>query len=97
MKRVLTIILFLILATLSAQFYKLYIINRKLSGELFSAKEKVSGFLEENKKLQADLEYFAVPENLEKELRGQFNYKKPGEKLIIAVPPKSTTTVTTEL
>ena len=55
MKRVLTIILFLILATLSAQFYKLYIINRKLSGELFSAKEKVSGFLEENKKLQADL------------------------------------------
>ena len=53
---------------------------------------KTDFFKKENFELQADLEYYARPENLEKELRSRFNYKKPGEKLIIIVPPKEATT-----
>ena len=34
----------------------------------------------------------AISANLVKELRSRFNYKKPGEKLIIVVPPKEATT-----
>jgi len=36
----------------------------------------------DNAKLKADLQYFAEPENLAKELKAKFDYKKPGEKLI---------------
>jgi len=88
MKRVLAIILIVISLALLWQFYQLYLQNRILSDSLSVTKEKVDNFQEENLKFQADLEYFTEPENLEKELRSRFNYKKPGEKLIIIVPPK---------
>ncbi len=42
--------------------------------------------------LQSDYEFLQNPDNLEKELRARFNYKIPGEKLVIIVPPSSTTT-----
>jgi len=43
--------------------------------------------------LQAETEYLSNPINLQKELRSQFNYKKPGETMVIIVPqaaPSST-------
>ena len=40
-------------------------------------------------RMESDLNYYLNPENLEKELRSKFNYKKSGEKLIIVVPPKN--------
>jgi len=36
--------------------------------------------------LLGDIEYFSNPKNLAKELKSKFNYKNPGEKLIIVVP-----------
>ncbi len=53
-------------------------------------------------KRHSDLEeqaaYITDKDNLEKELRSHFNYKKPGENVIVVVPPKgaSTTTSTNE-
>lgn len=39
--------------------------------------------------LQAQTEYLSNPANLEKELRAEFNYTKPGEKMIIIVPAQT--------
>jgi cell division protein FtsB len=37
--------------------------------------------------LEAEQKYLANPANMVKELRARFNYKKPGETMIIIVPP----------
>ena len=89
-KRILTIILLLVVLALMWQLYQLFLQNRKLGETLSSIEDRVNNFSKENLQFQADLEYFLNPENLEKELRSRFNYKKPGEKLIIVVPPKDT-------
>jgi Septum formation initiator len=41
--------------------------------------------------LQLEVQYLANPLNLEKELRAQFNYKKPGETMLIIVPGPTST------
>ena len=88
MKRLIIIILFLALAALIFQFYQLYLYHSELKLTFTALKKKLISFKDENFRLQADLEYFQETENLEKELRSRFNYKKPGEKLIIVVPQK---------
>lgn len=50
---------------------------------------KLDQVVMDQERLQADLEYIINPANLEKELRQRFNYREPGEKLIIIVPPQS--------
>jgi len=80
---------------LSRQLFQLYQQNRSLSAVLANLNARVDNFTKENKELYADIKYFSEPENLLKSLRSQFNYKKPGEKLIIVVPPKSQNTATT--
>ncbi len=89
MKRILTIILLLAVIALLWQLFQLYLQNSGLNNNLGVIEKKLNSLSEENGKFQADLEYFAFPENLEKELRSRFNYKKQGEKLIIVVPPKT--------
>lgn len=89
MKRILTVILLLAVAALLWQLIQLYMQNSALKSSLGVIEDKLNNLNEENGKFQADLEYFASPENLEKELRSKFNYKKPGEKIIIVVPPKA--------
>ena len=42
--------------------------------------------------LTADYNFYLNPANLEKELRARFNYRLPGEKLIIIVPPRTSST-----
>ena len=42
--------------------------------------------------LQEEMQYLSNPANLEKELRSQFNYKKPGETMVIIVPATTSTT-----
>lgn len=42
-------------------------------------------------KMQADLNYYANPENLEKEIRARFNYRLVGEKMFIIIPDASST------
>jgi len=45
----------------------------------------------DNERLRAEIEYYANPENLEKELRARFNYRDPDEKTLIFVAPASST------
>jgi cell division protein FtsB len=44
--------------------------------------------------LQEETQYLSNPANLEKELRARFNYKKPGETMVIIVPDATSTTST---
>jgi hypothetical protein len=45
--------------------------------------------------LQSEVQYLANPLNLEKELRARFNYKKPGETMIVIVPAETSTATKT--
>jgi len=81
-------------AFISVLVYELYGLHSELSvvenrfADLSIEKESL---LKENEKLQANIEYFSNPYNLEKELRARFNVRLPGEKLIIVVPPTGET------
>lgn len=86
MKRILTIVLFVVFLVLLWQLHQLYKQNQELRDAFSLIEEKVNAFKAENLQFQADIEYFSNPQNLEKELRSRYNYKKPGEKLIILVP-----------
>ena len=89
MKRIITIVLLLILSVLLYQVYQLYRYQGGLQKVFSDLSLRVAALRTESLNLQADLNYFKEPENLEKELRAKFNYKNPGEKLIIVVPPKT--------
>lgn len=89
-------LLVLIIGSLLWELYHLYLLNKSLGEDLAILEERVAAFTDESAVLQADLTYFAEPENLLKELRARFNYKKPGEKLIIVVSPEKSTTTSAQ-
>ncbi len=43
-------------------------------------------------KLKNEMQYYSNSANVEKTLRGEFNYKAPGEKLLIIVPKNQSST-----
>ena len=88
MQKTVKISLIFVLLVIFYQLYQLFSYHRVLQFSASALDKRLKAFKEENLQLQADLEYFQEPENLVKELRSRFNYKKPGEKLIIIVPPK---------
>ena len=67
---------------LGVQLFSFYSSNAQLSRKLDSLNGEAGDLTKENDLLKADLSYYAEPENLAKELRAKFDYKKPGEKLI---------------
>ena len=58
----------------------------RLNGELAKLNERIGKVDEENSRLRAEIDYFSIPENLEKKLKTEFNYRKPDEKMLIIVP-----------
>ncbi len=86
MKLIIIIILLIILIVVSVQIYFFLKENRQLKIKLDNLNTKISALTKENVEIQSEIEYFSFPENLEKELRQKFNYKKPGEKMVIIVP-----------
>ncbi len=67
---------------LSVQLFRLYQSNSDLDSRLSAAQAEASELAGEQARLQADVEYLAIPENLAKELKTRFDFKRPGEKLI---------------
>lgn len=67
---------------LSVQLVRTYMNNLSLADILENAKNELGALRTENQQLKDDLEYYSVPENLEKELKSKFDYKRPGETLI---------------
>lgn len=79
-------ILVLIIAVVSAQAFGLFRKGYGMGKQLRASKEKMEALSKENEELQAQLNYFSREENLEKELRAKFNYKRPDEKVMIITP-----------
>lgn len=71
-----------ILGALSIQLYHLYKNNGSLEAKLNEAERETAALAHEAQLLKSDIGYFSESENLAKELKSKFDYKKPGEKLI---------------
>jgi len=83
------IILVALMALVGVQVYRLNNQRIKLENEFSKISPRIESLERENTSLKQDLEYFANPENLLKELKSKFNYKLPDEKMIIVVPPRN--------
>ncbi len=79
-------VLCIILAALSVQMYLIFKERNRLKTDLDDLDNRLQALVKENADLQSEIEYFSHPENLEKELREKFNYKRSDEKMIIVVP-----------
>lgn len=66
--------------------YKMEKQNRSLQSSLNDLQTESENLASENKKLQDNIRYFSLPENLLKEARALFNYRQPGEKMLIIIP-----------
>ena len=87
MPRLLTFfILMVILLVILTQIYFILKERYQLKKELANLSSKLDSIINENAFLKSEINYFSYPENLEKELRSKFNYKKPGEEMIIITP-----------
>ncbi len=95
MKVVVAVILSVILVLVGMQVYSFFAQERQLSADLADIETRLTKAKYDGAKLQAEVQYLANPLNLEKELRARFNYKKPGETMIILVPAQSSTASTT--
>ncbi len=63
------------------------------AGKIYSDyKVKLDKAKIDEQKLEDELNYYSNQANILKELKGQFNYKAPGEKLMIIVPKNQTST-----
>lgn len=81
-----TALLLIILIIILAQLYFIFQDNRRLGSELKNLNARAETLSVDNDKVKSEIEYYSHPENIEKELRSRFNYKKPGEKMMIIVP-----------
>lgn len=86
MKRVAIIVLAIMLTLLGVQVYSLNSKRASLKGGLSKINGQIEMLEQENENLKSDLAYFSDTQNLIKELKSKFNYKRPGEKLIIVAP-----------
>jgi len=49
-------------------------------------KAEINSIVEDNKEIEEDINYYSDNNNLEKELKSRFNYKREGEEVMIIVP-----------
>ncbi len=85
-KQITYILSLLIVGYLGWQAYVLQDERFELKGEFDQLQSQQRALEADNARLQAEIEYLSDPHNLEKELRGRFNYRSPNETLIIVVP-----------
>jgi cell division protein FtsB len=83
------IFIFIVLVFVGWQAFGFWRQEKSLNANLSDVESRLAAAQSDEANLQAETQYLANPANLEKELRAQFNYKKPGETMIIIVPPQS--------
>jgi len=86
MRIALIIILSIVLIGISAQIYLVLKERNQLKNDLADLNGKMSALAKENADMKSAIQYFSIPENLAKELKSKFNYKEPGEKMMVVVP-----------
>jgi len=70
--------------------------ERSLNAQLDAIQAQLAKTQTQGAYLQQDVQYLANPANLEKELRSRFNYKKPGENMVIIVPNETSTATSSQ-
>lgn len=82
-------------AFLGTQIYEFWIKARDQDVQYNLLREKFEKLTQANHDIKAKLDLYARPENLEKEMRLRFNYKKPDETMLILVPAPSSSVSST--
>ncbi len=88
MKAFLISILCLVSLFLGYQVYTLYAERKVVRAEASQVQQKLTTLEDDQAKLKDDVGYFSDIRNLAKELKSLFNYKRPGEHMMIIVPKK---------
>ena len=91
MKIVAAIVLAIILIFVGARMYSFFAQERQLGVDLADIEARLTRAKFDEANLQEEAQYLASPINLEKELRARFNYRKPGETMVVIVPSQSST------
>lgn len=65
------------------------------AAQLEQVRAKYQAAAADNAALSQEQQYYQRPENVEKELRARFNYRRSDEKLMILVPEESASASTT--
>jgi cell division protein FtsB len=95
MKIAAAIALCVILLFVGGRIYAFFVQERQLAGELADIEARLTKAKYDEASLRDEVQYLANPANLEKELRARFNYKKPGETMIVIVPAQTSTATST--
>jgi cell division protein FtsB len=88
------VVLSLFLILIGVQVYSFVAQEWSLGSQLADVQTNLTKAKTQETSLQEENQYLSNPENLEKELRARFNYKKPGETMVIIVPNTTSTTST---
>jgi len=88
-------VLSLLLIVLGVQVFTFVRQEGQLGGQLADVQANLTKAQQQEADLQQETQYLANPVNLMKELRERYNYKKPGETMVIIVPTASTTVTST--
>ena len=89
MKVIFWIIIVVVASGLGYQIYTLAKERETLKKEAREATAKLEALQTEEQKLKEESVYYSDVRNLSKELKSLFNYKKPGEHMLIIVPEKT--------
>lgn len=65
---------------------------RAVSAQRAALEEKRAALEERHRALEEQARFVSDPDQLEQELRSRYNYKRPGENVIVVVPPQGTST-----
>jgi cell division protein FtsB len=88
------VVLSVFLVLIGVQVYSFVAQEWSLGSELADVQTNLTKAQTQETSLQEENQYLSNPDNLEKELRARFNYKKPGETMVIIVPDATSTTST---
>ncbi len=89
------VVLIIVIILVGTQVYGFFMQERQLGTNLADIEARLTQAQTDEANLQSEVQYLANPLNLEKELRARFNYKKPGETMIVIVPAESSTASST--
>jgi cell division protein FtsB len=75
--------------------YRLVGQRSEINAEIADLQSKFEALKKDNEETERDIRYYEDPENRLKEARAQFNFKAPGENLLILVPALTVATTST--
>ncbi|MEZ4156563.1 MAG: hypothetical protein R3B52_01110 [Candidatus Paceibacterota bacterium] len=74
-----------IIFAVASQLYRLSEQRAELVQKIEEMSSKEQSLLDEKERVGQEIEYFQNQENLEKEIKARFNYRRPEEKMLIII------------